>query len=143
MATIILRKRLGGSLEPTDDMGREALRKIAIGAVVKCDITKPRNIHFHRKFFAMLQLIFENQDWYKSPEQLLEVCKHRIGHVEVIKTKHGEVTRSKSISFAQMDELAFSDFYDRAVNWMIEEVIPGLKRSDLDGEIAQQLMEFA
>ena len=28
MATIILRKRLGGSLEPTDDMGREALRKI-------------------------------------------------------------------------------------------------------------------
>lgn len=143
MSVILLRKRLGGSLEPIDDMGREALAKIGQGSIVKCDITRPRSILFHRKFFAMLQMIYHNQDHYKSPEHLLEVCKHRVGHVEIISTKHGEIVRAKSISFAEMDDTAFSNFYDRAVNWMIEEVIPGLQRGELDREIEEALMRFA
>lgn len=138
-----MRKNIGGKLEPVDEAGQEAMTKIKEGAVVQVEVKKPRNVYFHRKFFAMLNLIFQNQDAYKSVDALLAVCKLGIGHVDVIQTRQGEVRLPKSISFAAMDNTEFSDFYDRAVNWMLEEVIPGLRRQDLDEEIEQQLMEFA
>lgn len=143
MAAIILRKRLGGALEPIDDEGREVLSKIAAGDLVKADIKRPRNIHFHRKFFAMLKLVLDNQEAYKSTDDLLDVCKLRIGHVRVIQTKHGEVRVPASISFASMDESEFSQFYDKAVNWVCSEVIPGLKRAELNAETEEELRAFA
>lgn len=143
MSALLMRKMIGGRLEPIDDAGKDTLAKIGIGTVVSVEVKRPRNVHFHRKFFAMLNLILQNQEHYQSTDDLLDVCKLRIGHVRVIQTKNGEVRLPKSISFAAMDEAAFSEFYDRAVNWMIAEVIPGLARADLDHEVAEQLMAFA
>lgn len=143
MTALLLRKMIGGRLEPIDDAGKDALGKVKLGSIVSAEIKRPRNVHFHRKFFAMLNLILQNQEHYQSTDDLLDVCKLRIGHVRVIQTKNGEVRLPKSISFAAMDEAAFSEFYERAVNWMIAEVIPGLARADLDREIAEQLMAFA
>lgn len=143
MTQILLRKRLGSTLEPIDDNGRELLTKFGAGTVVKAEITKPRNIRFHRKFFAMLNLVFQNQDHYKSLDDLLDVCKLRIGHVRVIETKHGIERIPASISFANMDDTGFSNFYDRVVQWVLTEVIPGLRHSDLDEEVEEELREFA
>jgi len=49
----------------------DKLRKIKANDVVKCELTKPRNVLFHRKFFALLQLTFENQVKYSNLEDLL------------------------------------------------------------------------
>ncbi len=138
----IMVKRLG-ALRPTDDSGTEALRKIGDGELVKVTWTRPRNIHFHRKFFAMLQIILANQEHYKSMDDLLDVCKLRIGHVRIVETANGVERFPDSISFAHLDETEFSAFYDRAVNWMLSEVIPGLQRQHLDAEVEAELVEFA
>jgi hypothetical protein len=138
MTAVLMRKRLA-MLEPIDDDGRRLLKRMAPGRVVSVEIKRPRNVLFHRKFFAMLNLILQNQEYYKSVDDLLDVCKLRIGHVKVVQTKRGEERIPKSISFAEMDETAFADFYDRAVDWVVTEVIPGLKKDDLERE----LMEFA
>lgn len=143
MAEVILRKRLSGVLEPVDDDGKRTLAKFKNGTLIRAQVTKPRNVHFHRKFFAMLNLILQNQEHYKSVDDLLDVCKLRIGHVRVIQTATGEERVPQSISFAAMDETAFQEFYDRAVNWMLEEVIPGLRKHDLNQEVEAELMQFA
>lgn len=143
MTTLLLRKRFGGTLEPVDDSGREVLAKVKTGATIKAEVTRPRNVHFHRKFFAMLNLVYQNQEHYKSLDDLLDVCKLRIGHVRSIQTKGGIEKVPASISFANMDDTAFSNFYDRAVQWVTTEVIPGLQRHELDGEIEEELREFA
>jgi len=138
MTAVLMRKRLA-TLEPVDDDGRRLLAKMAPGRVVSVEIRRPRNVLFHRKFFAMLNLILQNQEYYKSIDDLLDVCKLRVGHVKVVQTKRGEERIPKSISFAEMDETAFTEFYERVVDWVTAEVIPGLNKADLERE----LMEFA
>ena len=134
-------KRLN-ALYPIDETSEAAVRKFGLGEIVSVEVKRPRNVAFHRKFFAMLQIILQNQDAYKSIDDLLDVCKLRIGHFRTINTKNGEVQIPDSISFAAMDDTAFGDFYDRACNWVVTEVIPGLQRTHLDEQVALELMEF-
>ena len=135
-------KKLNG-LQPVDETGEAVMRKIKMGDVVTVEVRRPRNIALHRKLFAMLQIILQNQEHYRSIDELLEICKLRTGHVRVIQTRHGEVRLPMSISFGAMDNAEFADFYDRACLWVITEVIPGLERHDLDEAVAEQLREFA
>lgn len=131
-----------GALRPVDETGEAVFRHIAQGEVVTVELKRERNIMHHRRLFAMLQLVLENQEHYKSVEDLLEVMKLRIGHCRTISTKYGEVRLPQSISFAALDQDGFNDFYARACAWVIAEVIPGLKRKDLDAEVEAKLLAF-
>lgn len=141
MVKFLVSKRLG-SLHPVDDQGEQAMRTLGINEVFSVEIKRPRNVQFHRKFFALLQIILENQDYYKSVDDLLDVVKLRIGHCRTIQTQDGEVRIPNSISFASMDATAFDDFYNRACAWVCQEVIPGLDRQDLDSEVRATLLGF-
>lgn len=142
-SSALMRKTLNGSLQPVDDAGRELLSKIGANTIIAVEWKRPRNVYFHRKLFAMLNIIFQNQEHYKSVDDLLDVCKLRTGHVRRIATPRGDVLIPRSISFAQMDEDSFSKFYDRAVDWMLTEVIPGLRRHELDAAVEDDLRAFA
>jgi hypothetical protein len=141
MTSVLLARHLSG-LRPIDEAGEKLVAGLGQGEIVKAEVKRPRNIQHHRKFFAMLQIVLQNQDHYRSIDDLLAVCKLRTGHVDVIQTKHGEERVPKSISFAKMDQTAFDAFYDRAVAWVATEVIPGLQRADLDEEVAAELRRF-
>jgi hypothetical protein len=138
----IMVKRLG-AFRPTDDKGIEAMQKIGDGELVKVIWSRPRNIRFHNKFFAMLGIVLKNQEHYASMDELLGVCKLRVGHVTIVQTPQGEEQWPKSISFAKMDETEFSAFYDKAVDWVLKDVIPGLQRQHLDAEVEAELIGFA
>ena len=141
MAKFLVVKKLK-ALYPIDDVGEAAMRNLAQGEIISVEVKRPRNVQFHRKFFAMLSIILENQDYYKSIDDLLCVCKIRVGHCHAIETKLGQVLIPDSISFASMDDVAFAAFYERACAWVATEVVPGLKRADLDQEVEAQLLEF-
>ncbi len=134
-------KKLSG-LYPVDEQGEAVVRKFGLGEIVSVEIKRPRNVAFHRKFFAMLQIILHNQDHYKSIDDLLEVCKLRTGHCHTIETKFGSIRITDSIRFASMDDNEFGDFYDRACAWVCDEVIPGLDPQGLNDEVRMQLQEF-
>lgn len=140
MADFLAQVQLG-KLCPVDDIGREYLAK-KHGRTVKVSVSEPRNLGHHRKFFAMLQIILDNQEHYKSKDELLGVCKLRIGHVVTVQTKHGVERWPATINWAQMDQAAFDDFYSRAVAWVAEEVIPGLSLDMLNAEVAETLRSF-
>ena len=141
MVKILVVRKLNG-LYPTDESGEAVIRKFASGEVISVEVTRPRNVAFHRKLFAMLNIVLENQDHFKSVDDLLELTKLRTGHCHTVLTKAGEVKITDSISFAAMDQDAFNDFYQRSCAWVCEEVIPGLSQQDLDAEVAAQLQDF-
>jgi len=141
MTKFLVAKRLTG-LYPVDDVGAAAIRRFGMGEIISVEVKRPRNVAFHRKFFALLHIILANQEHYKSIDDLLDVCKLRIGHVRTVQTKHGEVKIPDSISFAAMDDTAFANFYDRACAWVIQDVIPGLDRKNLDEEVRAELLGF-
>lgn len=141
MVQILMIKRLG-KLQPINEAGETVLRHLKQGEIVAIELTKPRNIRFHRRLFAMLQIILENQSHYKSVEDLLDVCKLRIGHSRKILTAHGIIEVPASISFSALDNFEFGQFYDRACQWVLTEVIPGLMREELDEAVEAELLEF-
>lgn len=143
MTAIVLRKTFGGYLVPVDEDGIEVVRGLPRDAEVMVDIRRSRNIKFHRKLFAMLDVVRHNQDHYKSTADLLDVCKLRIGHVRVIQTAQGEVRIPASISFAAMDNDSFNAFYKRATVWCCTEVIPGLSEEALARQVDERLLGFA
>jgi len=141
MARILVVKTLG-KLQPVDENGEAVLRRFKPGEIFSVEVTKPRNVQFHRKLMAMLQIILENQTHYTSIDDLLAVLKIRIGHTHKIQTARGIVEVPASISFAAMDDVAFGNFYDRACQWVAAEVVPGLGRQGLDEAVREALLAF-
>lgn len=137
MTTAIFRKNLS-RLEPAEGSAVELLRGIKQGAEVSVEIRRPRNIKFHRKFFALVRLVYDNQNVCQSQNELLDAIKLMVGHVNQVRLPSGEIAKvPASISFAAMDEPAFNDFWNRAVDVVVRDIIPGLNREDLENEVMQ------
>jgi len=104
-------------LKAIDDHGRSILQKVKVGEVIQCELNKPRNLAHHRKFWALLNTVWQAAGEWSSPYGLLIELKVRLGLVqEVLLRDTGELVRvPKSISFAQMDQTEFDQFYERAM----------------------------
>lgn len=119
---IYLIKRSDGVFIPAYDSDHENSKKIHAGEMVSCEITRPRNIEFHKKFFALLNMGFDNQEFYDNFEDFRAVMILKAGFYHTIKTDKGIVYMPKSISFAKMDELEFEELYDKMIDVLIKEL---------------------
>lgn len=143
MPELYLTRTLNG-FTAADDAAREAIRKIKHGKIVLADVRKPRNIKFHRKFFAMLNLVWAATGQWQTVEHLLDDVKMAIGHFEkrqYTNCKTGEVfeyPRLLSIAFQNMDDIEFSIFYERALVALCE-MAGGIDAEYLRQEVLQQL----
>ena len=136
MSTVMMRKGLRG-LEAVDEAGADVLRRIKASEVVRVEVTKPRNLSFHRRFFALLTIVWQTCGDWPSVEDLLIELKVRIGHVrEVVIRDSGEVVKvPESISFSAMDETAFWQFYEKCVQVICTDMVPGLDDAALREEV--------
>lgn len=76
MTTVFMIKRFG-QLMPASDGDAETIATLTDGETYKTEITRPRNIQFHRKYFALLDVLFEI---LPEPEPLtLEVLRGYYG----------------------------------------------------------------
>ena len=90
----------------------------------------------------MLNLVFENQETYPSKDVLLDVLKLEIGHCYTVKKGDEFWQIPKSISYAEMTNEEFQDFYNRAVHWICTVAIPEMDKNDLDEEVREELLKF-
>lgn len=127
-------------LEPADDAGLDLLRHLKQGELVRAEITKPRNVRFHRKFFALLNLVWSATGEWSSVEDLLIELKVRLGLTkEIVIRQTGEVVKVPgSISFAKMDETQFSEFYEKALRELCV-MAGGIDSDILRQEVLSQL----
>ena len=131
-------------LVPLDDVDFEAKKRLKIGSNVKCSITQPRNIGFHKKFFALLTLTFDNlpetvqqQTNIYSIEAMLTAIKIDLGYFDIVNVNGNNVVKLRSISFSQMDETQFERFYDLSVTTILNNYLVGTNRNDLLQEVKE------
>ena len=181
--------RQGKSLLPANDSDHELLQKLKHGQVYKADIVAPRNLRFHRKLFALLNLTYE----YWQPESLVSevetqtvnnlkkymahhgvtgeaidaLCHGFLQHLEnhrqeyesaknfetfreyvtvkagffqMVATPAGLRKIPKSISFAKMDDVDFSNFYKQVLSVCWQLCLH--KIFENQQQLAEQLLRF-
>ena len=117
---ILLVKTLNNSFKAAYDSDLERIKRIKAGEEILCEITRPRNIKFHRKFFALLNMVLNNQEIYNNIEDLRRDLTIEAGFFTERANWLGEVVKEpKSISFAAMDDDQFSEFYDAVINTIV------------------------
>lgn len=129
-----------GSLRPVDQAGEDALRKIGLGEMVEIELRRPRNIKHHRKYWALVTLVWEQLDHDKWPtaEELHEAIKIRVGLRKRIQLPRGEVGYiAGSIAFHRMSEDEFEAFYGRVCDLIAKAVLPGISTDELKAEVEQ------
>lgn len=118
------------------DSDADKLARFGQGEMVLCKITRPRNIKFHRKFFALLNLVFHNQEAYTNIEDLREVLIIAAGFYTLRQNLDGVwQKKADSISFANMDEDTFSDLYNKVIDVVVKWI--GCDRDDLLEAVAE------
>ena len=135
MAVIYLRKHLN-ALHPADSEAENHLKKVKPGVVFSAEIKRPRNYENHKRYFALLNLAFENQEKFKSVDQLKEAIKFELGYTELIRKMDGTfVEKPKSINFATMNETDFQTYFSKSIDVIIKYVLPGVERQELINEV--------
>ena len=127
-------KTLSG-FKPLSDSDKRALDRFGINEVFEIDVKKARNYEHHKKFFALLNLAFQNQEKYKNFKHFRALITMKSGHYEEIKTEKGIIYLPTSISFSNMDQIEFDKLYDDVCDIIINEVIPGITKEEIQDEI--------
>lgn len=112
---MFLTKQPNGSYIPSYESDYEHSRKIKAGTEVKA--TKPRNVKFLRKAFALLDLGQDNQDKYDNIELYRKIITIRAGYyTEVIDKKGDTHLIPDSLSFDNMNEEKFEKWFEATLN---------------------------
>lgn len=105
------------------------------GEVIRVKLMKDRNPRHHRLFFALLRMVFKNQEKYLSQEALRFAVTIQAGWVDEIKLSGDKVAlRPKSIAWGRMDQLEFKDYFAAALR-AIPELLPQFDGVDLEQEL--------
>lgn len=129
-------------LVPLYDSDLELRQKLRPGERVLCRISKPRNYEFHKKFFALVRLAFQNLPErlhlmlnIRSEEDMLTCIKLDLGYARTAWHGRRQVVIPGSISFAAMDQAEFEIFFNRAVDLVLSSYLRGTDKADLIEEI--------
>lgn len=129
-------------LIPMYDSDYDEKQRLREGSVVKCSITLPRNYEFHKKFFALVRLTFQNLPErlhlmlnIHSEDDMLACLKLDLGYANIVYHGSRAVVVTKSISFASMDQHEFETFYDRCIDTILNKYLPGTTRQEIVDEI--------
>lgn len=140
MADLYLVKIAKNCFAPASETDNEAAKKFKEGDIYATKIWKKRNIKFHRKFFALIDEMFDMQEKYQEKKDFLVEIKLKCGHYEEHLTEKGNIIYvPKSISFEKMDEVEFEKLYNKAIDVGIRDYATGENAEELDFRINQLL----
>lgn len=140
---LFLRNTASG-LQPLYDDDYEEKRKLKIGETYKAKITKARNVRFHKKYFALLNVAWEfipeaeQEDHFNNNvENFRKSVLISAGHCDRIWLPDYEVWAHspKSISFSKVDELEFTEIYNNTLNVILLKYLEGISREEIENEI--------
>lgn len=123
-------------LIPEHDTDYEKLKGLHRDVTYKVTLTRPRNYLFLKKFFALLNLAYQNQDTFNNLDDMRDWLTMSAGFYSRVQTPTGEIFKPKSISFAGMSEDEFEDVYNRVA----DEICKWLDLSDED--LQENLIHF-
>lgn len=129
-------KTLNG-LKPAYDSDYESFKKIPLNEIIEIEYKKQRNIRFHRKMFALLNLAFSNQNLFDNLDDM-RYCLMLECNLSEIKVNRltGETFKvPKSLQFSKMDEIEFNEVYNTLKQYICEWL--GVTNEQINEEIEQ------
>jgi len=112
-------------------------KKLKLGETYEADIKNPRNVGFHRKFFALINLGHQNSQLNMPFETYRRYVVIKAGYFNSYQTDKGVYYEAQSIAFSSMDQETFEEVYSRVLDVIIAEI--GITSE----EIEKALMDFA
>jgi len=113
---------LDKKIVPLETSDQEELSKLKRGTIYQFEVKKKRNTQFHRKFFSLLNLAYQNQndkDEINNFEDFRAYVTIKAGFHKRIVTEKGELFLPKSINFSSMDEIEFSELYNKVFDFIL------------------------
>ena len=132
---LYLRNTLAG-LIPLYDSDFTEKRKLKLNTDYLADIVNPRNIGFHKKFFALINLGHKNTKLELPFESYRAYVLMKAGYVKTFTTPNGLMFLPDSISFANKTQDQFEEVYSRVIDVIIKDI--GVTSE----EIEKELIEF-
>lgn len=124
---------------PANDAAQRFADRVSMGALVELEGRQPRNLAHHRLFWSLMSWASENCEGYETAEQVCHTVKVLMGHCDFVPDgKSGLVAVPKSISFAAMDEVEFSNFHRKAMDAVLKLLPAGCSR-----ETIMEALQFA
>jgi len=126
-----------------------AKAKVVEGQVLIQKMRLMRSGPHHRLVFAMLRFVFDNQDRYRSEDDLREALTLKTSFVRSFQTLGGRwEKRARSWSYDEMEEHEFKQLHSELVDVILGDVFPGESRGWLKAGLDHQaftenLLEFA
>ena len=138
-----------GVLAPMFPEDADALATLRPGHDYMVSISVPRNLRFHRKFFALLRITLDNmpdavrhRDNIRSLASLLSAVKISAGLFDTVICHGREIAVPRSISFAKMDEASFECFYILVLDIILADYLVGSDRADISAEVESQFTSY-
>jgi hypothetical protein len=110
-------RKQGGALLPTDDEALGVLTAHKEGAEVMVEVKGARNPRQHRLFFALCNVVAENDEHYTTTDTAKEGILRALQHVHTFTDRNGHLhITTKSIAFESMTQAEFDKLFKDAVN---------------------------
>ena len=126
---ITVRNTING-LVPLYSSDLDEKRKLKIGETYQVEVKRPRNYQFHKKFFALLNIGWENTDVEMPFDTYRRWVTMRAGFYKVYHTPRGELYEPESIAFSNMDDDTFSEVYERVLSIILKDT--GADKPDVE-----------
>jgi len=118
---LALNKQLDNSFKSAYDSDYDYIKKLKVGEIYFFEVKRERNIKFHRKFFALIRMVYQNQEHYDFEEELRKDLLISAGIYTTRISIWGEETKhAKSISFADMSQDDFDEMYEAVLNEIVK-----------------------
>lgn len=120
-------------LTPLYNSGYDDYQKLRIGWEGEVTFTQKRNYKFHKKFMALINMAYQNQEKFNNVTHYRRYLTCKAGFYTAYETDKGTFVEADSISFASMDEIEFSELYSKLLDVVINEI--GVTSEQIESEI--------
>ena len=118
---LILVKQLNNTFKVAYPSDLDKLNRLKANEFLMCSIKQPRNVKFHRKFFALINMVYQNQEIYNNVEDLRKDLIAEAGFYEERIDFHGVIHhKPMSISFSSMSQEVFDTLYSQVLDTIVK-----------------------
>ena len=127
--------KTGGVLVADNQQAVDVLSKIKEGRLVMADVRQSRNIQNHKRFFAFLNTVFNQQEHFQTVEQLRFWLISKAGYVDKFSAPNGHLMyQPQSMDFSSMDEIKFLMVFNDCIDVVVGEF--AMNREELENVVA-------
>lgn len=130
--------KLGKAMHPTPE-AREKFDRIPQNAIIHWTYRRPQIAAFHRKFFALVSVIFDNQSEYNNKDLFYKVLIMLSGFCEIVQVGDKTLFVADSVSFEKCSQAKLEEIYDKVLDVALEKFCVGSTPEEINAKVDEVL----